>query len=363
MSNQNKTENSLPNTTVLNSKVLLFMDFLLLFTHTVLLVFFLVFNAYIMVFANIFSLLTYLFGITLINRCKYNIFLNIGYAEIWIHMILATFLMGWGCGFQLWSLALVPGCYFAAYISRHSDVHLYVYKGSPLIVSALAAFTFFFLRVLTSFFPFTAIYAPVSTHVANSFFFMNTILTFSLFIVFMQRFLHDVLIEEKTLQDMADYDNLTHLYNRHKLHRIIDRRINEAKKSNASFTFAISDIDFFKAVNDKYGHNCGDYVLEELSGIFKDACASASDIGRCGGEEFVFIFTSETKYETDCNLLDLMRRKVEEHIFIYNSYEFKVTISTGCAKYAPGMSFAELVNTADRNLYTAKKNGRNRIVF
>ena len=84
------------------------------------------------------------FGITLINRCKYNIFLNIGYAEIWIHMILATFLMGWGWVSSYGASHWFPAVIFTAYISRHSDVHLYVYKGSPLIVSALAEFTFFF---------------------------------------------------------------------------------------------------------------------------------------------------------------------------------------------------------------------------
>ena len=116
------------------------------------------------------------------------------------------------------------------------------------------------------------------------------------------------------------------------------------------------DIDFFKTVNDTYGHHMGDIVLEKLSEIIKATIRDADIAGRYGGEEFLIIFPEISEDEA-FRAGERLRKNIEAVEF---ENRIKITISGGVAEYIEETAL-ELIEKADRNLYRAKENGRNRI--
>jgi diguanylate cyclase (GGDEF)-like protein len=164
-------------------------------------------------------------------------------------------------------------------------------------------------------------------------------------------------LKEK-LKESAEKDYLTKLYNRRKLHKILNRKIKEAQRYNRSFCVAILDIDFFKKINDTYGHNKGDEVLKELAEILQKNLRETDIIGRWGGEEFLLIL-DDASLEDAYKKCETIRKKIE-----INRFEevLKVTCSIGVAEYSGEESiFDEIIEKADFVLYQAKEHGRNRV--
>lgn len=156
-------------------------------------------------------------------------------------------------------------------------------------------------------------------------------------------------------------DGLTGLYNRRHFEANLEREFLRAKRYKSDLSIAMIDVDFFKKVNDTYGHSCGDYVLKEIAFLVNEAFRKTDMIFRYGGEEFVVILT-----ETDCKNaivpLERLRKNVEENKFRYENKELKITISIGVTSNLENSQTPwELFDLADKALYEAKKNGRNQI--
>ncbi len=123
------------------------------------------------------------------------------------------------------------------------------------------------------------------------------------------------------------------------------------------------DIDFFKRINDQYGHLAGDYVLRELARVVQSRIRRDEVFARYGGEEFVIILP-ETSLDGATSLAENLRSRVEAHAFVFQNERIHVTISVGCALLAvDDKSAAELVQRADEKLYEAKRSGRNRVCY
>ena len=156
-------------------------------------------------------------------------------------------------------------------------------------------------------------------------------------------------------------DGLTGLYNRRHFKSNLEREFLRAKRYKSDLSIAMIDVDFFKKVNDTYGHSCGDYVLKEIAFLINEAFRKTDMIFRYGGEEFVVILT-----ETDCKNaiipLERLRKNVEENKFRYENKELKITISIGVTSILENSQTPwELFDLADKALYEAKRNGRNQI--
>ncbi len=156
-------------------------------------------------------------------------------------------------------------------------------------------------------------------------------------------------------------DGLTGLYNRRHFESNLEREFLRAKRYKSDLSIAMIDVDFFKKVNDTYGHSCGDYVLKEIAFLINEAFRKTDMIFRYGGEEFVVILT-----ETDCKNaiipLERLRKNVEENKFRYENKELKITISIGVTSILENSQTPwELFDLADKALYEAKRNGRNQI--
>ncbi|HEU0007761.1 MAG TPA: sensor domain-containing diguanylate cyclase [Terriglobia bacterium] len=165
------------------------------------------------------------------------------------------------------------------------------------------------------------------------------------------------------LQDLAFKDSLTGLNNRHFLKERLGVELSNAQRLHYPLSLAILDVDHFKRINDSYGHPAGDSVLRKLGFLLKTNVRKGSVVARWGGEEFLAVFPN-----MDLNIAALImerfREKVEQTIRVEGQI---VTISAGLAQvcWDKGSSSeqiqARLVEEADQNLYTAKRNGRNQI--
>lgn len=164
-------------------------------------------------------------------------------------------------------------------------------------------------------------------------------------------------------------DTLTAINNR----RFFDQRLKEemdvAKRNVMPLSCMLLDVDYFKKVNDTYGHQAGDYVLREVAALIRAQLRGSDVLSRYGGEEFAALLARASK-ETAAEVAERVRRSIAEHKFCLPSGdEFHVTISIGVATFQPqasdqakAMLGDALVGTADSCLYEAKGNGRNRVV-
>jgi diguanylate cyclase (GGDEF)-like protein len=164
----------------------------------------------------------------------------------------------------------------------------------------------------------------------------------------------------KKYQLLANYDHLTQLPNRREALCILKREQARALRNKEPFSIALCDVDHFKMINDKYGHNGGDKVLIELAKLFTSNIREQDYVSRWGGEEFLFILPQTTP-ENASVVTDKIRKQLQKHTFNYESKHINVTVSMGIEQFNGQQSIDELINSADKYLYQAKQSGRNQI--
>jgi len=167
----------------------------------------------------------------------------------------------------------------------------------------------------------------------------------------------------ESLRAQAIRDPLTGVYNRRYMEESVGREIGRADRRNSSVGLIILDLDHFKRLNDTYGHAAGDLVLETLGAYLKEHSRSEDIVCRYGGEEFVLVLP-DIGLEGCRSRAEELRRGIERLHLVHEGTPLgKVTASIGVSSY-PGFASGrdELYATADRSLYQAKSQGRNRVV-
>ena len=180
-------------------------------------------------------------------------------------------------------------------------------------------------------------------------------------------------IEDKTVYELEKklgemnklivIDELTKCYNRRYINEKLPTDIESAKANKLPLSIAMIDIDYFKLINDKYGHLLGDLVLKDIIDVIKNNIRRKNDwIARYGGEEFLILFKDSSK-EDAYNLSKRIKSVVENSIFKYDDIEINITISIGIASLSSEIDdMDKLIRKADENLYKAKRSGRNYII-
>jgi diguanylate cyclase (GGDEF)-like protein len=160
---------------------------------------------------------------------------------------------------------------------------------------------------------------------------------------------------------MTIVDGLTQIHNKRYLSEALDREVLRARRHQRELSVLMFDIDFFKNVNDQFGHLAGDYVLRELAKVVQERIRRDEVFARYGGEEFCIVLP-ETSLAGAAALAEDLRQRVEAHSFVFQSERMPVTISVGCALIAASDRTAtDLIQRADEKLYEAKRSGRNRV--
>ena len=205
---------------------------------------------------------------------------------------------------------------------------------------------------------------------AASFMFL-TLIVFLLYQEFKSKIYLEDMVEKRTrelkkeknrLRYQANHDPLTDLKNRLSMNADIQSVIQNYSVHKAPYAILMFDIDWFKSVNDLYGHEVGDKVLVELSKLFKKSVREEDRIYRAGGEEFVIILKRIT-YKDSVKLAQKIRLLVQEHIFRVDNEEFSKTISGGLYHSSLGdiQNVKSVLKLVDHALYESKTNGRNRV--
>ncbi len=158
------------------------------------------------------------------------------------------------------------------------------------------------------------------------------------------------------LQKLVEMDPLTDLYNRRSCHNLIETIV----KSKETYSVVMCDIDFFKKINDNYGHDAGDYVLVELSRLLRESVWETGYASRWGGEEFLLVYKLD--FAKAKEKAERLQKDVREHDFSYQGIRLKVTMTFGVAEGKENISYEEVIKEADEKLYIGKNNGRDRIV-
>ncbi|MGN0423936.1 MAG: diguanylate cyclase [Acetatifactor sp.] len=164
-----------------------------------------------------------------------------------------------------------------------------------------------------------------------------------------------------SLDGRVQKDTLTGLFNRRAAMYTLKKYFVEANTPGGeTFCFAIGDIDFFKKVNDTYGHNCGDEVLKKVAQILSNNMQDFGFVARWGGEEFILVFKG--KLPQAIRQLEYILASVRSAVVEYDDYEVKVTMTFGIVQYHAPNNLDYVISAADKLLYKGKESGRNQIV-
>jgi diguanylate cyclase (GGDEF)-like protein len=166
--------------------------------------------------------------------------------------------------------------------------------------------------------------------------------------------------KEKLLQ-LATTDELTGIANRRYFMDRLNSEFDRAKRYESKYSILMIDIDFFKSINDNYGHKGGDKVLQSAAAVMKKSLRTSDLIGRVGGEEFSVILP-ETETKAAIFIAERLRSRVEGTVVKHNDEEILITVSIGVSQSRNGdQSVDDIYVRSDSAMYNAKKNGRNRV--
>lgn len=162
----------------------------------------------------------------------------------------------------------------------------------------------------------------------------------------------------KELKILATTDPLTKLFNRRSMFEKLEDEKNRFIRNGEIFSVAISDIDNFKTFNDKYGHDCGDYVLQGISQLIQSTTRELDIVSRWGGEEFLILLPG-----TDANgayiIIEKIREEISKTTFHYNNTKLSISMTFGIKQYDPAKSISSAIKLADEALFKGKKQGKN----
>lgn len=166
----------------------------------------------------------------------------------------------------------------------------------------------------------------------------------------------------KALERLATHDTLTDFYNRAELERQLLAEVSRAHRYEHQLSLLFIDLDHFKTVNDRFGHQVGDALLKDFSGIVETAIRDVDVASRYGGEEFI-ILLPETDHCRASDMAERLRQRVADHgFFVEGKRRLNITASIGIATFPNhGNTAEELIGAADQAMYRAKELGRDQI--
>ncbi|WP_100641924.1 GGDEF domain-containing protein [Alteromonas facilis] len=163
-------------------------------------------------------------------------------------------------------------------------------------------------------------------------------------------------------EQQALHDQLTKLPNRRNLNEQLKHEYQRTVRDGQAFTVLLADVDNFKQINDSFGHDTGDDVLCKISDYLRQAVRGQDLLARWGGEEFLLLLPM-TNASNAKDVAEKIRHYIESHPISVNNAKLNVTISIGLAEVTPDTTIDEAINLADKRLYIAKQQGRNKVIW
>ncbi|WP_158588703.1 GGDEF domain-containing protein [Butyrivibrio sp. X503] len=307
---------------------------------------------------NIGSILLYV-GLFFLNKTKHKLYVVWGTMwEILLHAVLGSVFMGYNCGFFFWIFSLVAMSFVPLYIPLYN-----VFLRSMATVYVVSNCIIFVLLKFFSEHGMLPSRYNASPQVANVMYFINASLSLGTVVGQLIFYSYSVSKYNATLKRMNETDYLTGLYNRKYMIGLFNKEIDRMDSGESGdISIAILDIDFFKKINDTYGHNAGDEILIDLANMFRSEGEGKYMVARWGGEEFAILGSYDLSYEAFCEEMRSLNKKIATTGFIADNNELTVTVSIGTAHYEKGETIVDIIKKADDRLYEAKETGRNKVI-
>ena len=315
-----------------------------IFANIAFLVLFLIADISVLVWCSVFGFAFWSVCIFLARRGRFKLAIAIGIFEMCLHVSVAVSMLGTGYGLQmiLWSTMT-----FTTLKAGQKPWVNYTI-GSAIVLQLILLYLF--VPEFTELRPFKGyedvLFAVTSLFSASSL----------MFVILRMKSIH--IRQRKTLNKQIYNDDLTKLYNRNFLYEVLEYELDFMKQARNPFCVCFGDIDFFKKVNDTFGHQVGDEVLVEVAKILTNSLRKSDVICRWGGEEFVMVLP-RCDIEMAPRVIEKIRQSL--HANSLSSQQLKITMSFGIVELDPDHSLDEIFKQADRLLYQAKHNGRDRI--
>ena len=330
--------------------------------HFTFMVTFYIMGVYFMAIYNTAIVILYFYCAQIISNIKHlgRLYFVI-MTEVIVHSCLSSIFVGWEFGFMFYLIGLIPVSFYLAFSMASFRRKL----SYPFITAGVVSFSYMLIRALT--YIFDPIYkdAPIGFEVFLHYInlFVGLLITFvfsALFAVEVNSMQLRMESEQERLEDEASYDPLTHFLNR----RSMDERLNHTHRNaiinDVPYSLIMGDIDHFKNFNDSYGHDCGDFVLQNISKLITAQIRAKDSACRWGGEEFLILVNDGPEIAVD--VAERIRSSIESYEFNYEGKALHVTITLGVSGYYSSAKVKTLIEIADKRLYRGKENGRNQVV-
>lgn len=294
------------------------------------------------------------------KKKKFSLIIILTVVEVILHGLLTTAFVGFSAGFVFYYFAMICG---ASYFVLTWDIYdkkersTCVYAGVLLLSTIIAYLLSVKIEPIQ----------PLTQGQVTTFAIINMVMAFvsiSEFLIFLQ---WDVIHNSDTLtsknselDEMANRDTLTKLYNRRFMNQKLDEKFDKLNSEGQIFGIIMCDIDNFKRINDTYGHDIGDDVLVMVADALTKSTRDDDFVSRWGGEEFLIAINGNKRITID--VAERMRKLISETPVITGKSEINITMTFGISESIPGYSIDKLIEIADENLYKGKTSGKNKVV-
>lgn len=334
---------------------MLVFEFLTMLTHLSYAVFFFCNSVTFMGFFNIFSVVFYTYGIVAVARgTKSEPLIKAALVEIVAHATVATLFMGWDYGFQMYLICMVAVPFMFSLRQK--------FDSFALSIAIIAIY--FTLRIACVYLGFTI--GDRKIHSLDKLWFItNGVLSMVILVLIVLVFRakvswinHNLELQNVALKETASLDALTGLFNRRAMGGYLDSIV----KSGLPYIAALLDIDFFKKVNDTYGHAAGDIVLADISALLLKEVPAEGYVCRWGGEEILMI-VPDMSLEQGKELAERLRVMISQLEFDGDGSTYGVTVTIGVSEKTSAEQTSDaVIKIADDRLYKGKSMGRNMVV-
>lgn len=328
--------------------------------HIIFSVVFFVEKSYFLAIFNLILMFVYLtLGRTARKTDNYRSHFIVGTVVMTLFLVVHYLILGSTFGFQYISIGAIPLIFFASY-----DLGKDAAFSKKMAYIAFAVFGVVVLTGMLISYPIVSISEIARRFIVGC----NIVNAFFMAIQFMTLFVAKTAADADALENKnvdlevsANIDALTGLKNRRSVEAYISNVIKMTKGYGKEFSFLMCDIDNFKSVNDTYGHDCGDQILQNVAGIIKREIRAEDVAFRWGGEEIFIVINGKRHVAKE--VAERCRKSIEDSHVVYQGQEIRVTITIGGSSYYQGATRDVLVKKADDNLYIGKNNGKNQVVM
>ncbi|CAD5198679.1 GGDEF domain-containing protein [Pseudomonas sp. FEN] len=306
---------------------------------------FLMLGSPILAWINVISVAMYVYAYRAFSQRRNRLAILLIRTEVLVHAGLGTLLIGWESGFHYFLLMFIPALFVTMRL-----------RGAWILAACLWTY-YVGLDVLMWYLP---PLQPISSNALLGVHVFNLTVVFGMFSYLALFYVVTVTRAHKSLARMATTDSLTGLFNRRHMITQIEKALARQHRCPSNLTLMLMDIDHFKHINDQYGHDMGDRVLNAVSDLLKSSMRDQDYIGRWGGEEFLAVLP-ETDLDQATVSAERIRKAIQALVIDSDGHKVSVTLSIGITQYRAQEALSNAIARADQALYEGKSAGRNRV--